>query len=326
MLLLKGIVSYPLGFMNRIVFIISFVCLLTYMCRAQEQTVHIAKGSSITLTAASTGAISYLWFLNDEPINGHHDAVIIASKAGVYTVIGLGRTCNSDLSDPVQVIVDQTGPPVTVDMQIRNVPDRPMVLVDGVFTHQLFIVNNGTGIATDVQVTATFAPNVRYENVVDMHAGTVVYNAAMRELTWSPGNIAPGQSESLIIGVRAESEGLASQLAVVASSEEDSRPSDNQSIGSVEVVALKIPNTFTPNGDGVNDYFEIRGLELFPAHQLMIFNRWGNEIYRSNNYRNDWNGAGLGEGTYYYAFELRLHTGHVQTFKGFITLIRNTNN
>ncbi|WP_353184607.1 gliding motility-associated C-terminal domain-containing protein [Parapedobacter lycopersici] len=293
---------------------------------AQEQAVHIAQGSSVTFRADAANALSYLWFRDGEPLNGYHEQRITVNEPGIYTVMALGNECNSDLSDPVQVIVDQTGPPVTVDMQIRNVPDRPMVLVDGVFTHQLFIVNNGTGTATDVQVIATFAPNVRYENVVDMHAGTVVYNAAMRELTWSPGNIAPGQSESLIIGVRAESEGLASQLAVVASSEEDSRPADNQSIGSVEVVALKIPNTFTPNGDGVNDYFEIRGLELFPAHQLTIFNRWGNEIYRSNNYRNDWNGAGLGEGTYYYAFELRLHTGHVQVFKGFITLIRNTNN
>lgn len=293
---------------------------------AQEQSVHIAQGSSVTLRADATHALAYLWFQDGEPINGFHDQRLTVSEAGTYTVIALGDECDSDLSDPVVVIMDPGEPAVTVDMQIRNEPDRPVVITGGVYTHQLFIVNNGLHTATGVQVHVTLPRNVRYESAVNGHAGTVVYNPATRELTWSPGDVIPGQSESLIVGIRAESEGLASQLAVVASSEEDSNPIDNTARAEVDVIALKIPNTFTPNGDGVNDYFEIRGLELFPAHRLTIFNRWGNEVYKSSNYQNDWNGAGLGEGTYYYAFELRLHTGHVQTFKGFITLIRNTNN
>src|SRR5690606_40339000 len=146
----------------------------------------------------------------------------------------------------------------------------------------------------------TLPHNVRYENAVPGYTGTVVYNSATRELTWSPGDIMPGQSESVTIGIRAENEGLASQLAVVASQEEDSNPADNESRAEVEVIALKIPNVFTPNGDGVNDYFEIRGLGMFPTHRLTVFNRWGNEVYKSSNYQNDWNGANLSEGTYYY--------------------------
>lgn len=293
---------------------------------AQEQSVHIAQGSSVTFRADAANALSYLWFRDGEPLNGYHEQRITVSEPGIYTVMALGNECNSDLSDPVEVIVDPAAPSITVDMQIRNQPDQPTVLVGSVFTHQLLIVNNGDHTATDVQVKAILAPNVRYESALNMHTGTVVYNSATRELTWSPGDMAPGQSESLTIGVRAESEGLASQLAVVTSVEEDSYPTDNEAQAEVEVIALKIPNAFTPNGDGVNDYFEIRGLELFPANRLIVFNRWGNEIYRSSNYRNDWSGSDLSEGTYYYALELRLHTGHVQIFKGFITLIRNTNN
>lgn len=293
---------------------------------AQEQSVRIAQGSSVSLRADAANALSYLWFRDGEPINGSHDQRITVSDEGVYTVMALGDLCDSDMSDPVRVIVDPGGLPVTVDMQIRNVPDRPMVLVDGVFTHQLFIVNNGTRTATGVLVNVSLPHNVRYESTVGGYTGTVVYNPAMRELTWSPGDIIPGQSESLTLGIRAESEGLAAQLAVVASHEEDSNPADNEARAAVSVIALKIPNVFTPNGDGVNDYFEIRGLELFPAHRLTVFNRWGNEVYKSSNYQNDWNGANLSAGTYYYALELKLHTGHTQTFKGFITLIRNTNN
>jgi len=63
---------------------------------------------------------------------------------------------------------------------------------------------------------------------------------------------------------------------------------------------LKIPNVFTPNGDGKNDRFEIIGIEGFDKVSLHIVNRWGNEVYRSDNYRNDWDGGSLNEGTYYY--------------------------
>ncbi len=63
---------------------------------------------------------------------------------------------------------------------------------------------------------------------------------------------------------------------------------------------FKIPNVFTPNGDGRNDVFEIVGIENFDRVEITVVNRWGNEVYRNNNYRNNWNGQGLNEGTYYY--------------------------
>ena len=87
--------------------------------------------------------------------------------------------------------------------------------------------------------------------------------------------------------------------------------------------SLFIPNLFTPNGDGNNDAFEIRGLELFAENDLIIVNRWGNQVYRSDNYRNDWTGEGLNEGTYYYILRVKEGAGSDwQTFKGYITLIR----
>src|SRR5690606_26202715 len=157
------------------------------------------------------------------------------------------------------------------------------------------------------------------------YAGEVNYNMATRELTWLPGDMTRGQSEILTISVRANEKGMAPQLAVVTSAEPDSNPADNEAEATVEIVALEIPNGFTPNGDGLNDRFEIRGLEFYPENRLLIFNRWGNEVYNVTAYKNDWDGASLSEGTYYYIFELRLHSGHWQTFKGFVTIVRNVN-
>ena len=68
---------------------------------------------------------------------------------------------------------------------------------------------------------------------------------------------------------------------------------------------LEIPNTFTPNGDGKNDTFQIKGRENYDSIEISIFNRWGDEVYRSKNYKDEWDGAGLNEGTYFYVLKLK---------------------
>jgi gliding motility-associated-like protein len=87
--------------------------------------------------------------------------------------------------------------------------------------------------------------------------------------------------------------------------------------------ALNITNLFTPNGDGKNDTFEIRGLDLFAENDIIIVNRWGNEVFKQANYKNTWTGEGLNEGTYYYILRVKVHAGDEwQVYKGYITLIR----
>ena len=82
---------------------------------------------------------------------------------------------------------------------------------------------------------------------------------------------------------------------------------------------LRIPNIFTPNGDGQNDRFEIIGIEGFDRAEIVLFNRWGNEIYRHNDYDNSWGGGAINEGTYYYM--LTLHKGgSKQVEKGWVVL------
>jgi gliding motility-associated-like protein len=53
---------------------------------------------------------------------------------------------------------------------------------------------------------------------------------------------------------------------------------------------LIIPQGVTPNGDGVNDFFVINGIELYPNNVLRIYNRWGTLVFDANKYENNWNG------------------------------------
>lgn len=66
---------------------------------------------------------------------------------------------------------------------------------------------------------------------------------------------------------------------------------------------LVFPNVFTPNYDGQNDYLEIVNIEKFPNSKLMIYSRWGKKVFEAKGYKNDWDGNGLGQGTYYYVFD-----------------------
>lgn len=82
----------------------------------------------------------------------------------------------------------------------------------------------------------------------------------------------------------------------------------------IEVDSLYIPQFFSPNGDNVNDVWEIIGLEDYPSLGVKIFNRWGNLVYEKYPYNNTWNGISnvdvklgngmLPPGTYFYSVDL----------------------
>lgn len=67
---------------------------------------------------------------------------------------------------------------------------------------------------------------------------------------------------------------------------------------------LVVRNGFSPNDDGVNDKFIIENIVDFPNTQVAVYNRWGNRVYESKDYKNDWkgdfNGTALPVGTYFY--------------------------
>jgi gliding motility-associated-like protein len=84
----------------------------------------------------------------------------------------------------------------------------------------------------------------------------------------------------------------------------------------VEVGGVFVPNIITPNNDGQNESFRPR-FSCQPA-SLKVFSRWGQEVYQTDNYANNWQAEGLAAGVYYYL--LRDTTG--RTMKGWVEVVR----
>lgn len=96
-----------------------------------------------------------------------------------------------------------------------------------------------------------------------------------------------------------------------------------------DTIDFFIPQGFSPNGDGINDVFFIRGIQIYTSNSFTIYNRWGDKVFEASNYQNTWNGTAttglriggneLPVGTYFYVLDLNNDT---PVYKGTIYLNR----
>ena len=92
--------------------------------------------------------------------------------------------------------------------------------------------------------------------------------------------------------------------------------SDSVRFDRVELSESDMPNIITPNGDLKNQYFMVH--PILAGSKLLVFNRWGKQVYASYNYRNDWDGDDLPSGVYYYTISGEC----LKAGKGVIHIIR----
>lgn len=97
---------------------------------------------------------------------------------------------------------------------------------------------------------------------------------------------------------------------------EDSLPSEN---------TISIPNAFTPNSDGRNDLFSIKGSNIKELHG-MIFNRWGAELFNWSDVDNGWDGKYKGsyvsQGVYFYVIEVTYNDDTSEVKSGSVEVVR----
>jgi gliding motility-associated-like protein len=140
---------------------------------------------------------------------------------------------------------------------------------------------------------------------------TLTSNGSFDSLIWSTG--------SILAGITVSKQGIYT-LRVVASNGCDDI--DTVFIRYIELIPFSAMDVITPNGDGVNDYWKVFNIDSYKPSKVYIYNRWGDELYRSDNYNNDWNGTFKGkilpEGTYYFV----LIAKNGKEFKGAVNVLK----
>ena len=286
-------------------------------------TSSICSGATATLT--SNGANTYTW--NPGLLSGSNPPVNPNSTT-TYTVVGdNGTGCVG--TETISLIVQQL-PSVLVNATSTNICIGQSVILNGAGAAN-YSWNNGVfdGIAfaptttNSYIVTGTnvFGCNSTSTIIVNVYAGT----SAVPIIT--PNVICIGDTAQLtVIGGSVPSWSLNSNPSIlpIASmsnvSYTYSATDINGCIGDVifnisidKDCAVIVYNGFTPNGDGLNDFWIIDNIEKFPNNKVYIFNRWGNKIFQTteyNNTNNVWDGKLNGQlvpsGTYFYVIESEL--------------------
>ncbi|WP_310101774.1 gliding motility-associated C-terminal domain-containing protein, partial [Algoriphagus sp. 4150] len=310
--------------------------MVTYTIRLDNLGESIARGIVVTDTlpqgtmlvetnpVATVNGDVITWNIESlgigESISLELKVLVVAEEGAIInkvTVEGDNFPDDSDQTDPITI-----DPANEVDLILDKEVSSSLVQVNSIFEYKITLTNNSENTSNEVVVTDILSTAVEYIGA-DVSSGSVSYSLETRTLTWNIATIDPMVVETMTIRVRAVSEGTVSNTATAVSDDEELEPSDNTDTVTHEQLVFMIPNVFTPNGDGINDTWVIRGLqEFFPQNELLVVNRWGVEVYRSTNYQNDWNGDNLNGGTYFYQFQLIDSQGVSHTMTGYVTIIK----
>jgi len=227
---------------------------------------------------------------------------------------------------------DQTvsSPPVivrakSVDLSIEKTSKGVKVADGDTFHYDIIIRNTGLDDATQVVITDVL-PNSLAFGSTDFQSSSPlispVFTTNGSQLTWEISDFPVGESLIIRLEVQAQDEGPVANEAFVSSKEEDANPSNNRSRDEIIISPLFIPNVIKPDNDGKNETFVIRAASKFDQIGLTIFNRWGDKVFESADYQNDWSAEGLNAGTYYYQVRGR-NTGMTEKqYKGWLQVIK----
>ena len=321
-------------------------------------TGNLSGCGSVTLTAG--GGTSYLWDGGSSP----NSATNTFNTSGTYNVIVTDAsnctataartvTITPDVSPSVSITASPSAPicsgsPVSFTATTLNGGTSPLLQWfrngSAVTSGQVYtaddLKNNDTIVCRLTSNVTCAVPATVSSNTIVMDVNTTptisfkqniittvstpvqlspVINGTVATYLWSP---ATGLSDPTIKNPIANPQVNTNYQLTVTS------PQGCQATDSVMVTVLKkditIPNTFTPNGDGINDTWDIVGLYNYKDATIDIYGRYGEHLFHSIGYNRPWdgtyNGKHLPVGTYYYIIDLKYNNYPLRS--GWVALLR----
>ena len=263
------------------------------------------SNSCVTTTSAVVGLNFNL------TIQGRQDTTICGNVA-----VQLNTTSNATnyswspstgLSDPS--VASPVATPTTTTTYVLTAQTGPCTIKDTVTVNvvPLPTVNAGNGVSIvlggDAQLSGT------------------VNNAA--SFVWSPSTYLSATDVLNPVSVRPQQ-----TITYVLTATNSAGCSDTSSVVvTVIPYCVNVKSAFTPNGDGINDYWSVYDQSgCFSTITAQVFNRYGSLVYESQDYHNNWygtyNGQSLPDGTYYYLVTVHFNNGITQQFRGDVTILR----
>ena len=306
-------------------------------------------GDSVLLTANS-GVSNYLWNTGDTTQS------IEITEAGFYSVVTIDSNGCEAQSDALELFVPDTSLSFRLEGETYfceddsaklkiTVPQNVAVkwFPSGQTSQEIIVNNSGTYSVTTIDTFGCKAYSDSIEIEVEKNnllppitsdtlicAGLPVTLSAKADsgtIAWydDTGNFITNGS------VFTPDQTHTSTTYFVATTSSVCRSKSNAAFIEVEdCESVYIPNVFTPNGDGSNEYFSIHinGITCF---NCKIYNRWGLLIYEMKSMDQYWDGTVLQtgkiavDGTYYYILEYCKYDGSQKAKTGYITLLREDN-
>ena len=199
------------------------------------------------------------------------------------------------------------GQTVTLRLRTTNTCGQPVM-----------VVSNGIAVQIQPAVNVDAGPDK------EIIAGTSVILEGSADgtypVTWTP---AVGLTFSVNAPLRPIASPTITTTYTISAGEGGCADSDEVTV--TVRPAIRIPNAFTPNGDGRDDTWQIEFIEQYPDNTVSVFNRWGNRIFSADNYSraNEWRGDINGQpapvGTYYYVVVTKGPLG--RSYSGSITIL-----
>jgi gliding motility-associated-like protein/uncharacterized repeat protein (TIGR01451 family) len=278
------------------------------------------KASDVVIKITNNGG------LNGVTINSNGDLIVpLGAPAGTYAVwytickVDEPANCSAETMVIIEVLH-------TVNLRINKQVAVDTWYEGDKFEYVITVQNTGTTDAFEVEVLDKLPEGLVYlSSTLDGIAFSPL--ATGEELKWAIADFPAGASVEIklqvkILPLKEGSGGTVINTATVSSQGTELSPEDNRSSALVNVRGFFIPNVITPNGDGFNDSFEIKGMGRFMSNEIVIFNRFGDHLFGAKNYLKEWSAAGLIDDTYFYVLIAVDDQGKKHEFKGWVQVIR----
>ena len=268
----------------------------------------ICTGNSLNLSAQSVVGAIYTWTGPNAYSASIQNPIILSATSVNSGNYSLTITVSSCISIPAIVTVSINNCD-SVDLSIVKTANNLHPVVGNTVVFTIVATNNGPYVSTSILVTDILKSGYSY---VSSTTTKGTYNSSTG--TWSIDTLNNGATEILTLTAIVNAAGSYVNTATIIGSGFDKDSLNNSSTIETFPSDFFIPQGFSPNGDGTNDLFVIRGIGQYPLNTFTIFNRWGNKVFDAIPYKNEWNGKStsgirvggdeLPVGTYFYVLDL----------------------